>query len=76
MSFMDKLKAMFSGGSSTSEHDHSHDGHDHSHAGHDHSHDAVDDVMPTPAGPLDPLGTTTPDVTPPGPGSREDDRSA
>ena len=67
MSFIDKLKAMFSGGSSTTEHDH----HDHSHDGHDHSHDAMDDVPAAPAAPMDPLGTTEPD-----PMAGEEDRSA
>lgn len=67
MSFLDKLKAMFSGGSSTTEHDH----HDHSHEGHDHSHDAMDDVPAAPAAPMDPLGTTEPE-----PMSGEHDRSA
>jgi hypothetical protein len=71
MSFMDKLKAMFSGGSSPMEHDHSHDGHDHAHEGHDHSHDAMDDVPAAPAAPMDPLGTTEPE-----PMAGEDDRSA
>jgi len=64
MSFMDKLKAMFSGGSDS--HDHSHD--DHSHAGHghdhDHSHDAGAEVPATPAAPLDPLGTSMPEAGP------------
>jgi hypothetical protein len=64
MSFMDKLKAMFSGSSSASEHDHSHDGHDH-------SHDAMEDVPAAPAAPMDPLGTTEPDPMP-----SEEDRSA
>ncbi len=62
MSFMDKLKAMFTGSDS---HEHSHDGH--SHDGHDHSHDhgtAVDDVPPAPAAPLDPLGTSMPEAGP------------
>ena len=57
MSFMDKLKAMFGGGSD------SHDSHD----GHDHAHDhgtAVDDVPPAPAAPLDPLGTSMPEAGP------------
>jgi hypothetical protein len=67
MSFIDKLKAMFSGGSSTTEHDH----HDHSHDGHDHSHDAMDDVPAAPAAPMDPLGTTEPD-----PMAGDEDRSA
>lgn len=62
MSFMDKLKSLFSGGSSADEHDHSHEGH---------SHDAMADVPPPPAAPMDPLGTTDPDPMP-----GEDDRSA
>ena len=64
--FMDKIKAMFSGGSAA-ESDHSHAGHDHSHDGHDHSHDA-------PATPMDPVGTSTPEATPPT--SSEHDQSA
>ncbi len=32
MSFLDKLKSLFSGGSSTGAHDHDHAGHDHDHA--------------------------------------------
>jgi hypothetical protein len=56
MSFMDKLKSIFSGGSSAE-----HDGH---------SHDAMADVPPPPAAPMDPLGTTDPDPMP-----GEDDRS-
>ncbi len=61
MSLMDKLKAMFSGGSDS--HDHSHDGHDHSHDDHGHDHGiAVDDVPPAPAAPLDPLGTSMPEA--------------
>jgi hypothetical protein len=74
MSFLDKLKAMFSGGSSTTEHDHhdhSHEGHDHSHGDHDHSHDPIDDVPAAPAAPMDPLGTTEPE-----PMAGEHDRSA
>lgn len=53
MSFMDKLKSMFSGGSS---HD-DHAGHDHAHdhAGHDHSHEPVAPPMP----PADPAGMPT-----------------
>ncbi len=66
MTFMDKLKAMFTGGSTS--HEHSHDGHDHSHDGHDHAdHDhatALDDVPPAPAAPLDPLGTSMPEAGP------------
>ena len=56
MSFMDKLKAMFSGGSKSD--DHSHDG------GRDHDHSAVDDVPPATAAPLDPLGTSMPEAGP------------
>jgi hypothetical protein len=51
MSLLDKIKSMFSGGSSdsTAAHDHDHAGHDHAghdhaehdHAGHDHTHDPV-----------------------------------
>ncbi|MBA2333198.1 MAG: hypothetical protein H0V94_10465 [Actinobacteria bacterium] len=59
MTFMDKLKAMFTGGSSS--HEHSHDGHDH--ADHDHA-TALDDVPPAPAAPLDPLGTSMPEAGP------------
>ena len=39
MSLLDKIKSMFSGGSSADTDAHA--GHDHSHAGDDHSHDAV-----------------------------------
>jgi hypothetical protein len=42
MSLMDKIKSIFSGGSSTgsdSHAGHDHSGHDHDHAGHDHSHE-------------------------------------
>ena len=63
MSFLDKLKSMFSGGPSAE--------HDHSHEGHDHSHDAMDDMPPPSAAPMDPLGTTDPEPMP-----GEDDRSA
>ncbi len=80
MSFMDKLKAMFTGGSDSP--DHSHDGHDHSHGDHDHSHDdeqvaAVDDVPPATAAPLDPLGTSMPEAgpTPPSVPPAEDDKT-
>jgi hypothetical protein len=47
MSLVDKIKSMFSGGSSADADDHSghdHSGHDHSHDdehGHDHPHDPV-----------------------------------
>lgn len=40
MSLMDKIKSIFSGGSSADANDHvghDHSGHDHDHAGHDHS---------------------------------------
>ena len=55
MSLMDKLKSMFSGGSSDAadahaDHDHAghdHDGHDH--AGHDHSHEPAALGEPAPA---------------------------
>ena len=43
MSLLDKIKSIFSGGSTTDSHDHA--GHDHSghdHAGHDHDHDGHD----------------------------------
>ena len=78
MSIIDKLKAMFTGGSDS--HDHSHDGHDHDDHDHDHSHDAAADVPATPAAPLDPLGTSMPEAgpvptsVPPAPGS--DDENA
>lgn len=42
MSLLDKIKSMFSGGSSTDSHaghDHAGHDHDHDHAGHDHSHE-------------------------------------
>jgi len=43
MSLMDKIKSMFSGGSSDSDAD-DHAGHDH--AGHDHPHEPADPPMP------------------------------
>jgi hypothetical protein len=49
MSLMDKIKSMFSGGSSDSADahaDHDHAGHDH--AGHDHSHEPAATPEPTP----------------------------
>ena len=49
MSFMDKLKAMFSGGSADDHAGHDHT-HDHDHAGHDHS--AHDDSHEPAAPPL------------------------
>jgi hypothetical protein len=55
MSFLDKIKSMFSGGSSADTDAHA--GHDHSHAGDDHSHD------PVPATP-DPVLAPTPDPVP------------
>ena len=76
MSFMDKLKAMFSGGSDS--HDHSHD--DHSHEGHDPDHDHSHDAAAEVPAPLDPLGTSMPEAgpvptsAPPAPGS--DDENA
>ncbi len=42
MSLMDKIKSIFSGGSSADAHDHAghdHSGHDHDHADADHSHE-------------------------------------
>jgi len=62
MSLMDKLKSLFSGGSGT-------DAHDHSHAGHDHSHEEHA-AAETPVAPLDPLGT--PGMTPPAPDTGEE----
>ena len=44
MSLLDKLKSMFSGGSSDSADDHA--GHDHDHAGHDHSHEPAAPPLP------------------------------
>ena len=44
MSLMDKIKSMFSGGSSDTADDHA--GHDHDHAGHDHSHEPAAPPMP------------------------------
>ena len=44
MSLMDKLKSMFSGGSSDTADDHA--GHDHDHAGHDHSHEPAAPPLP------------------------------
>ncbi len=61
MSFMDKLKSMFSGGSSNGD---DHTGHDHDHTGHDHSHEPV-------APPADPAGMPTSE-----PPSSETDRPA
>ena len=58
MSLMDKLKSMFSGGSSDAEDAHA--GHDHSdddHAGHDHSHEPAAPPVP----PADPAGTPASD---------------
>lgn len=53
MSLIDKIKAMFSGGSDSHDHD--------SHAGHDHAHSqagaAVDDAPPAP---VDPMGAPMP----------------
>ncbi len=44
MSLMDKIKSMFSGGSSDTADDHA--GHDHDQAGHDHSHEPAAPPMP------------------------------
>jgi hypothetical protein len=44
MSLLDKLKSMFSGGSSDSADDHS--GHDQDRAGHDHSHEPAAPPLP------------------------------
>ena len=44
MSLMDKIKSMFSGGSSDSPDTHAE--HDHDHAGHDHSHEPAAPPMP------------------------------
>jgi len=55
MSFMDKIKEMFSGGSSAD----SHAGHDHSHEGHDHAAEeahATSAAYDPPAVPVDPMG--------------------
>ena len=43
MSLLDKIKSMFSGGSSASD---DHAGHDHDHAGHDHSHEPAAPPLP------------------------------
>ena len=55
MSFMDKLKSLFSGGSGADAHDHSHAGHGHAHA----EDAATPAALGTPA-PVDPLGTPMP----------------
>jgi hypothetical protein len=57
MSLMDKLKSMFSGGSSDAA-----DTHDHDHAGHDHSHEP--DAPPLPAADLADTGTEEGESTP------------
>ena len=60
MSLVDKLKAMFSGGSGSD------DGHDHSHTeheGHAHGDGIVGDVRVPPAAPLDSLGTSMPEAS-------------
>ena len=44
MSLMDKIKSIFSGGSSDSADDHA--GRDHDHAGHDHSHEPAAPPLP------------------------------
>ena len=56
MSFMDKIKSWFSGGSSADEHaGHDHSGHDH--AAHDHIHEPEPVAPPMP--PADPMGMPT-----------------
>jgi hypothetical protein len=55
MSFMDRIKSLFSGGSSDAG-DHAH----HDHAGHDHSHEPVAPPLP----PADPAGMPTSDPAP------------
>jgi hypothetical protein len=81
MSFMDKLKSMFSGDSDTD----SHAGHDHSHEGHDHAaHEAkaTDAPYVPPAVPVDPMGAPMvggmPESIPdpePGAGPGDDERA-
>ena len=56
MSFMDKLKSMFSGGSSDAADAHA----DHDHAGHDHSHEPVAPPLPQ----ADPAVMPTADAAP------------
>jgi hypothetical protein len=61
MSFMDKIKAFFSGGSSAGD-DHDHD---HDHAGHDHSgHDHAEHEAAAPMPPADPTGMAEPPAAP------------
>jgi hypothetical protein len=43
MSLLDKIKSMFSGGSSDPD---DHTGHDHDHAGHDHPHEPAEPPLP------------------------------
>ena len=87
MSFMDKIKEMFSGGSdddSHAGHDHSHEGHDHSHDDHDHAADAAKATSAPydpPAIPVDPMGAPMvggmPDSVPdpePAAGAADDER--
>jgi hypothetical protein len=59
MSFMDKLKAMFSGGSESPDHDHP---------------AAVEDVPPVPPTPVDPLGSSMPEAGPVPPSTPPADR--
>ena len=70
MSLLDKIKAMFSGGSESQ--DRSHEGHDHA--------AAVEDVPPpVPPTPVDPLGSSMPEAgpvppsTPPPAAGRDDE---
>lgn len=55
MSFMDKVKSFFSGGSAAGTDEHA--GHDHSGHDHDHSHEA-------PMPPADPMGAPMAEPTP------------
>lgn len=61
MSLIDKLKSMFSGGSSDAADAHAgHDHDDHDHAGHDHSHEPVAPPLPQ----ADPAVMPTADAAP------------
>lgn len=69
MSFMDKIKSWFSGGSSAgadAHAGHDHAGHDHAGHDHDHSHEPAAPAMP----PADPAGMPTSDA--PAAGDGED----
>ena len=60
MSFMDKLKAMFSGGSADDHAGHDHAGHDHAGHDHDHDHSGHDHSHEPAAPPLPPEGEDRP----------------